>query len=130
MIKLRDILNESRGYPDPMDIIGIIRRNYPKYKNFGLRSLSKDVPVQPGDTLRNSNQWTWSGEDSGVSLGGVSTIGIFSAKEADIRKYLEFVAEYGGEDSALVLVGGPKAKRGQDKGELVIKDAIALEVWE
>ena len=130
MIKLRDILNEARGYPDPLDILGIIRNNYPKYKNFGLRSLSKDVLVKPGDKLKNSNQWTYSGEDSGVSLGGVSTIGIFSAKEADIKKYLKLIDEYGGEDSNLILVGGVLAKRGQDKGELIIKDAIALEVWE
>ena len=130
MIKLKDILNEAINNPNAMDIIDIIRSNYPKYKNFGLRSLTKDVPVQIGDKLRNSNQWTGSGEDSGLSLGGVSTIGIFSAKEKDIEKYLKLIDGYSGEESNLILVGGRLAKRGQDKGELIIKDGIALKVWE
>lgn len=129
MIKLKDILNESFNKPTPADIIDIIRSNYPKYKNFGLRSLSKEIPINSGDRLKNSNQWTWSGEDSGLSLGGVSTIGIFSAKEKDIEKYLKLIDGYGGEESNLILVGGQLARRGQDTGELIIKDGIALKVW-
>ena len=86
MIKLKNILNEATNNIKPADIIDIIRSNYSKYKNFGLRSLPKDVPVQVGDKLKDSNQWTWSGEDSGISLGGVSTIGIFRAKEEDVKK--------------------------------------------
>ena len=62
MIKLKSILNEATNNIKPADIIDIIRSNYSKYKNFGLRSLPKDVPVQVGDKLKDSNQWTWSGE--------------------------------------------------------------------
>ena len=130
MIKLKSILNEAINNPKSADIIDIIRSNYSKYKNFGLRVLPKDVPVKLGDKLRDSNQWTWSGENSGISLGGVSTIGIFRAKEEDIEKYLKIIRQYSEKESNLILVGGPLARKGQDKGELIIKDGVALEIWE
>lgn len=119
----------SENSPTPADIVDIIRSNYSKYKNFGLRSLPKEIPITIGGTMRDSNLWTWSGEDTGVSLGGASTIGIFSAKENDIKKYLKIMDEYGEQGSNVILVGGKLARRGQDDGELIIKDAVALKVW-
>ena len=129
MIKFIEIINESISNIKPADIIDIIKTNYSKYKNFGLRALPKSIPVNPDDKLKNSNQWTWSGEDSGVSLGGVSTIGIFKVREEDIKNYLKKISQYSNKESNIILVGGLLAKRGQDEGELIIKDGIALKIW-
>lgn len=113
------------------DIISTIKNNYQKYKNFGLRVVSKDVEVKKGDLLRNSTQWTTTGEDSGIDLGGASTVGIYSTKPESIRKSLRIAQEYGSDriDSQLILVGGILGRRGQDHYELIIKNPIVLEVW-
>lgn len=113
------------------DIISTIKNNYSKYKNFGLRVIPKDVEVKKGELLRNSTQWTITGDDSGIDLGGASTVGIYSIKPQSIEKSLKIAQEYGSDktDSQLILVGGVLGRRGQDNYELIIKNPIALEVW-
>jgi len=128
MIKLRDILKEDVNFPTYEEIKAVIQSSS-NFKNYGLRVLTTAIPVKNGDKLRDSTQWTWSGEDSGLSLGGVSTIGIFSLDKRSIDRSLKLIQGYNTKDTQLILVGGGLARRGQDVGELIIKDAVAIKVW-
>jgi len=128
MIKLRDILKEDVNFPTYEEIKAVIQSSS-NFKNYGLRVLTTAIPVKNGDKLRDSTQWTWSGEDSGLSLGGVSTIGIFSLDKRSIDRSLKLIQGYNTKDTQLILVGGGLARRGQDVGELIIKDGVAIKVW-
>ena len=125
------ILPEGINFPTHKEVQDIIlnARKSTGFKNFGFRILTTEVPVKEGDKLKNSTQWTYSGEDTGISLGGVSTVGIRSLDKNDIDKSIRGIKDYNSNNSQLILVGGGLAKRGQDTGELIIKDGIVIKVW-
>ena len=128
MIRLIDLLKEDINFPTYEEIKAAIQSSS-NFKNYGLRVLTTAIPIKDGDKLRDSNQWTWSGEDSGLSLGGVSTIGIFSLDKRSIDRSLKLIQGYNTKDTQLILVGGGLARRGQDAGELIIKDGVAIKIW-
>lgn len=131
MIKLKKLLNEGINFPTHKEIQDTIQAAHKSagFKNFGFRILTITIPVKEGDKLHNSTQWTYSGEDSGLTLGGVSTIGIFSLDKEDINKSVILIKGYNTKDTQLILVGGGLARKGQDPGELIIKDGVAIKVW-
>ena len=98
------------------------------FGTFGLRSYSGAM-FSAGAKLPDSFLWILDGEETGVSLGGVSTVGIKSLKKEDIKRSLHHLSEYTSAATQVVLVGGKLSKKGQDLGESLIKDGIALRVW-
>lgn len=132
MIKLQQLINEGNEgikFPSYNELVKIIKSHRLEYKTFGLKALPNSIPTKVGDKLRNSTRWTYDGIDTGMDLGGASTIGIKSLDKKDINKSIRYIKEYISTDSQLILVGGILSKRGQDLGELIIKDGVALYIW-
>jgi hypothetical protein len=97
-----------------------------KYKYIGVRT--QDRPFELGAVKSQSNKWI-SGTPTNKSLGGLSVTNVRSkeltAHALDTLKSNQGI--YAGYHTA--LIGGNTAKRGEDKGELVITDPRVLKIF-
>jgi hypothetical protein len=97
------------------------------YGYVGLRVIDsaehETGAVTVGDTLPASYRWD-DGEWTGERLAGASAIAIRSAEDLDAALALARI--YWGDQ--LVLVAGEFGQHGQDDGEILIRDAVALAV--
>jgi hypothetical protein len=94
-----------------------------EYDHYGIRYHRGTSPIV-GETLGKSRVWV-DGECTEDELDGICTIKV-TAGSLD-----EALADMGGYSWAgepLVLVGGHFASRGEDDGELIIRDNICLAV--
>ena len=108
-----------------------------KYNYFGLRVYDDEINPETGKVIQETDfnvgetlpdSFLWLGMERGSSLGGTSVVGVRSASAKDIRAALKNLREYRGKQ--VVLVAGRLAKRGLDKGEIIIKSAEVLAVWD
>lgn len=86
-----------------------------EYTNFGIRI--QEQPFTPGEISHVSHIWI-DGEDTGEKLNGICAISP-SASE-------DYYIEYFGEHAA--IVAGDLDSYGEDLFEVVLKDAVVIEV--
>lgn len=114
------------------------------YRYIGFRGLAEDESYTVGDTLRKSFNWDYEndittyGDDEEQQLSGTCTLGMpeFVEFYGDEDEYEEFAElyeallertknAYGGN---IVLVAGSGMEHGEDEGEMIIEDAVVVEV--
>ena len=88
-----------------------------EYEVFGIRV--QDLPFEVGRLDHNSHVWE-DGEDTGVELDGVCAVKI---DEAGVNPRSHY---YFGEHAA--VIAGNRYTYGEDPGEIIIKDAVVVEV--
>lgn len=102
-----------------------------KYDYYGVRHISRnlygdDIVYRIGDTLPASYRWD-DGESTGELLSGTSCIQIDGLDDVDgIRRAMDMQRMYMGIQS--IIVAGDVAEYGEDRGELIIRDAVCVAI--
>lgn len=87
---------------------------YREYEYIGIRV--QEVPFEVGEMSHLSHIWD-DGEDTGVELSGICALS---------GEYAHRASSYYGDHIA--IVAGNSAEYGEDIGEIIISDAVVLEV--
>lgn len=111
----------------------IIERYSDTYEDFGLRCLTvyRDDVAAPivGDILPASSVWI-DGNPTDDDLGGTSAIQIWSESGNDITldRAAKMLGDYWGR--YVVVIGGEQGQYGQDDGEIIVRNATVLAVFD
>ena len=101
-----------------------------EFEHYGIRAVhspSEDVTVSVGDELAPSYRWD-DGTPTDEILFGTSAMGV---DEDTTQWHIDrFNAEYGVLGRQVALIAGFHAVRGEDLGEIEIKDAVVVAVWD
>ena len=87
---------------------------YREYEYIGIRV--QEVPFELGEMTHRSHVWD-DGDDTGLELDGICALR---------GEYADLAASYYGDHIA--IVAGNSIEYGEDKGEIIISDAVVLEV--
>jgi hypothetical protein len=97
-----------------------------QYKVLAVRT--QEVPFELGKMDYTSHVWI-DGDDTGKSINGVCATNIKSdavimhaANKKNNYRYGYYFGDY------VAIIGGNNYKYGKDKGEVIIKDAVVLEI--
>ena len=101
-----------------------------EFEHYGIRAIHspfEDVTVSVGDELDPSYRWD-DGTPTDEVRYGTSAMGV---DEDTTQRHLDrFNAEYGVLGHQVALIAGRHAVRGEDQGEVEIKDAVVVAVWD
>lgn len=100
------------------------------YNYYGLRAVAADDPIAVGECAAPSYQWV-DGERTDNELAGVCAIALpwhSDCDTADIEAALRIVKGYDG--ARIVLLGASQRDWGEDPGEIVMENAVALAEWQ
>jgi hypothetical protein len=100
------------------------------YQIYGLRMVSEDDPIAEGTTAEPSFRWD-DGQQLDDVLDGTSAIAIGGYDEEitdeQIARAFKLVRDYPGK--RLAVLGAENGQGGEDRGEVVMKDAQVLKVF-
>lgn len=104
-----------------------------EHKVFGLRVEDIDSPGAKGDDLQPSRVWK-NGNPTTKRLSGTSTFGLASADKEGVEKAFKAMGlKDGGYEGyfgkVIYIVGGSSGRKGQDRGEVIIKGAKIVSVY-
>ena len=109
------------------DVVGAMEHLGHAYCYYGLRTVSADDPVTVGEVVGPSyrhDDWLESPEQ----MDGTSAIGVWAdLDEEEIAARIQSATEYIGD--RVVLLGAQRMEYGEDQGEIVMRDAVALAIW-
>lgn len=97
------------------------------HADWGLRVIPHDHEVDVDAELPPSNRWE-GGEMTDEELDGTSAIGIRGA--GDIGRAIKILNAAGYQGAQVALVRGESQGSGEDPGEVVLRDAVVVRVWQ
>ncbi len=111
------------------------------YEYIGIRHLAEDEHYSIGDICRDSYDWDCDMDcstydtDEPISLGGTCAYNTriqagWDEKEEIIEKLTRALRESSCYYGQTVIIAGDKAEYGNDEGEIIISDAIVIEILE
>lgn len=96
-----------------------------------IRAIHGQAAVRAGDILPCSYRWD-DGESTGEQMPGTSALylanGMLPVDEAGIARAMRLFREYEAIAEQVVLVTGELVQWGEDSGEVVLRNAVVLEV--
>ena len=102
-----------------------------KFDFYGLRAVHSPSGqadrVSVGEVLPCSYRW-YDGEPTEEELDGTCALRVNEGTE--LAHLDEFMREYGVLGQQVALIAGYQGTWGEDMGEVVIRDAVVLAVWE
>lgn len=111
------------------------------YEYIGIRHLTEDEHYSIGDICRDSYDWDCDMDcsaydtDEPISLGGTCAYNTriqagWDEKEEIIEKLTRAIRESSCYYGQTVIIAEDKAEYGNDEGEIIISDAIVIEILE
>lgn len=109
-----------------------------KYNRIGIRGLANDEQYNVGDTCRKSYDWNHEMDCSSfdtenkIELNGTCAVDSMIDVDWDddneiVEKLNKVICNFGYAGN-VVIIGGNSAEYGQDENEIIIEDAIVLQV--
>lgn len=118
-----------------MNISNIMNSNFSR---IGIRWTTDDEHYNVGDTCRNSYDWDYENDistyctDTPVELNGTcavdTNIDLYFDEEAEVIEKLEIAIKNHKYAGNVIIIGGDEAEYGADEDEIIINNAIVLDI--